>query len=402
MENAVGGTDFAASLRVLLVSCFLMQLLIGVVGITVPIYAAGLGASPLFLGIIGATGGFIYSFMPFVSGVLSDRIKRSIFIFASIFLYGLANVLYFLAESPLMLLPIKALEWISVAMFWPSAEALLTDSSGEKLEVNLRKFNLSWSSGTIAGPIIGGMLISLAGIKTPFALSSVSAFALSLLVLAKIKEAASKKISNQGGFNRYDNGRAPFTMAVMAVILFSFISGVIYNIFPAHATSLGIPAHEVGLILLANGLFRMVAFTEAYRIEAKIGMSNIFLIGSLVIASASAMSLISSTTLMFFSAFSIFGLGMGLLYAASIAHILKGWGSAKGHAAGIFESFIGIGNLLGSSTGGLISEYIALNAPYMLIFAASLALVIYQASHMLRRKHVHQGSMRNTLNRRCF
>ncbi|MEM2093111.1 MAG: MFS transporter [Candidatus Bathyarchaeia archaeon] len=364
----------------------MMQLLIGVVGITVPIYAVGLGASPLLLGIIGATGGFIYSFMPFVSGVLSDRIKRRIFIFTSIFLYGLANFLYFLAESPLMLLPIKALEWVSVAIFWPSAEALLTDFSGEKLEVNLRKFNLSWSSGTIAGPIIGGILISLTGIKTPFVLSSAFAFALSFLALAKIKEATCKETDMQKEVNQKCSEKVPITTAVTAVVLFSSISGIIYNLFPAHATSLGIPAHEVGLILLANGLFRMVAFVEAYRIEAKIGMSNIFLTGSLIIASASAITLISSTTIMFFSAFSIFGLGMGLLYATSIACILRGWGAAKGHAAGIFESFIGLGNLLGSSTGGLLSEYVALNAPYMLIFIASLALFIYHAGCSLRRK----------------
>ncbi|MEM2815555.1 MAG: MFS transporter [Candidatus Bathyarchaeia archaeon] len=386
MENPIGITGSIASLRVLLASCFLMQLLIGVVGITVPIYAAGLGASPLLLGIIGATGGFIYSFMPFVSGVLSDRIKRRIFIFTSIFLYGLANFLYFLAESPLTLLPIKALEWVSVAIFWPSAEALLTDFSGEKLEVNLRKFNLSWSSGTIAGPIIGGTLISLTGIKTPFALSSAFAFALSFLALAKIKEATCKETNMQKEVNQKCSEKVPITTAVTAVVLFSSISGIIYNLFPAHATSLGIPAHEVGLILLANGLFRMVAFVEAYRIEAKIGMSNIFLTGSLIIASASAITLISSTTIMFFSAFSIFGLGMGLLYATSIARILRGWGAAKGHAAGIFESFIGLGNLLGSSTGGLLSEYVALNAPYMLIFIASLALFIYQTGCSLRRK----------------
>ncbi|MEM0313326.1 MAG: MFS transporter [Candidatus Bathyarchaeia archaeon] len=364
----------------------MMQLLIGVVGITVPIYAVGLGASPLLLGIIGATGGFIYSFMPFVSGVLSDRIKRRIFIFTSIFLYGLANFLYFLAESPLMLLPIKALEWVSVAIFWPSAEALLTDFSGEKLEVNLRKFNLSWSSGTIAGPIIGGILISLTGIKTPFVLSSAFAFALSFLALAKIKEATCEETDMQKEVNQKCSEKVPITTAVTAVVLFSSISGIIYNLFPAHATSLGIPAHEVGLILLANGLFRMVAFVEAYRIEAKIGMSNIFLTGSLIIASASAITLISSTTIMFFSAFSIFGLGMGLLYATSIARILRGWGAAKGHAAGIFESFIGLGNLLGSSTGGLLSEYVTLNAPYMLIFIASLALFIYHAGCSLRRK----------------
>jgi hypothetical protein len=37
----------------LLTSTFLMQMLTGIVGIAVPIYAAELGASPLILGFIG-------------------------------------------------------------------------------------------------------------------------------------------------------------------------------------------------------------------------------------------------------------------------------------------------------------------------------------------------------------
>jgi len=59
-------------------------MLAGVVGIAVPIYAKLQGASHFLVGLIGAAGGSIYSFMPFVSGRLSDRLNRKAFISGSL------------------------------------------------------------------------------------------------------------------------------------------------------------------------------------------------------------------------------------------------------------------------------------------------------------------------------
>lgn len=356
-------------------------------------YAAAMGASPLLVGVIGATGGLTYSFMPLAAGVLSDKIRRKILIITSMLFYGLACTLYVLAENPNMLIPVKVMEWVAVATFWPSIEALITEFSGEKLEQNLRRFNLSWDSATIIGPVIVGTVISVSGAKTPFALSSAIAFALAFLATAKIKELLKGKTEQKHeNSNVTRSSKNSTAIAIASIILFSFIGGIIYNLFPAHATSLGIPAYEIGIITFANGLFRLVAFTEAYKIEAKIGRITMFLAGSLTLAFVSALTAASSTVLLFVLAFSIFGFGMGILYAASIAHILRNVSRSKGYAAGIFESLIGVGNLLGSATGGLASEYFALNTPYILSLIVSLAAGFHQSVYLLKRRDkISQG-----------
>jgi len=177
----------------LLASAFLMQMLTGIVGIAVPIYAAELGASPLLLGFIGAAGGLIYSFMPLASGVLSDRFRKKIFVFTSTLLYSLSCLLYSIMGDPYMLIPVKALEWISVALFWPSVEALLVEASEVNVEETLRRFNLSWGSATIVGPMIGGSLISVLGVKTPFTTSSVISLTLALLAIIVVEERLKSK-----------------------------------------------------------------------------------------------------------------------------------------------------------------------------------------------------------------
>jgi predicted MFS family arabinose efflux permease len=325
--------------------------------------------------------------MPLAAGLLSDKIRRKLFISTAMLLYGLSCCLYSLAVNPHILIPIKALEWVSLAIFWPSTEALITEFSEDKLEQNLRKFNLSWGTATIIGPIIGGSLISLLGIKTPFFLASTISVTLAIIATVTIKELRKNKQNpNQEALQKRKSSASSIVTAVTSIILFSFIGGIIYNLFPAHATSLGIPAYEIGLIIFTNGLFRLAAFIEAYKIEAKIGKISTFLVGTLTLALASSLTAISSTALFFALAFSIFGLGMGILYAASIALILKSGSSAKGYAAGIFESLIGIGNFLGSSIGGIASEYVALNAPYILSLLISLAASLYQWLCLLKKE----------------
>lgn len=387
MGSVEDGRSFISTSNFLLASAFLMQMLTGIVGIAVPIYAAGLGASPLLLGFIGATGGLIYSFMPLVSGILSDRFRRKTFIFTSTSLYCLASVTYSVVESPYILVPIKALEWVSVALFWPSIEALLTEVSEVDTEEILRRFNLSWGSATIIGPMIGGSLISTLGVKTPFLLSSVISLVLALLSIPLVKEKPKSRIfvEESSSTSASRDSRISIVGAVMEIILFSFIGGIIFNLFPAYAVGLGIPAYTVGLIMLINGLFRLIAFLETYKFEAKFGRHFMFLLGSLVMALASALTAVGSTTAVFTVSFALFGFGAGVLYASSIATLLKDWGSKKGYAGGLFESLIGVGSFLGSLTGGFVSEY-APNAPYILSLILSLAVFAFQAFH--RRKEL--------------
>jgi len=355
-----------------------MQMLTGIVGIAVPIYAAELGASPLLLGFIGATGGLIYSFMPLASGVLSDRFRKKTFVFTSTFLYGLSCLLYSIVEDPYMLIPVKALEWISVSLFWPSVEALLVEASEVNVEETLRRFNLSWGSATIVGPMIGGSLISVIGVKTPFITALIISLTLAFLAVVMVKERLKDELVGESEtLASIENRSVSIVGAIVEILLFSSIGGVIFNLFPAYAVSLGIPAYTVGLIMLINGLFRLIAFFETYKIEAKFNRRFVFLTGSLIMAFASALTAIGSTALIFAISFAFFGFGAGILYASSIATLLKDWGAKKGYASGLFESLIGVGYFLGSLTGGFVSEY-APNAPYILGLSISLIVCLFQ------------------------
>ncbi|MDH5794586.1 MAG: MFS transporter [Candidatus Bathyarchaeota archaeon] len=365
---------------------FVCQMLAGVVGIAVPIYARLHGASHFMVGLIGAAGGSIYSFVPFVSGRLCDRSSRKAFVSGSLISYGLSCLLYSLTEDPLLLVFIKALEWSSIGAFWPAMEALIADSGDAQLEETLKRFNLSWGTAMIVGPLIGGVLISVWSAKAPFYISLVVSWFFGLLSLVVIAEPSRKHDANTdaGIKPRGDmENQSPIVAALTSIFLFSSIVGIILSLFPSYAVDLEISPFEIGLITLAFGASRVVAFHQANRIEARLKRPRMFLLGTTALAIGSLLTFYSSSVPLFMFCFLVFGFGAGISYAASISSVLRRWRSSRGYAAGVFESLIGLGYFAGPLIGGAISGY-APNAPYMYGFVLSSTVFFIQLAFRKR------------------
>ena len=385
-----GASCSKISLNFAFTAAFACQMIVGVVGIAVPIYANMLGATLFLVGLIGSAGGLIYSFMPLVSGILCDKVGRKIFISASLLSYGLSCLLYSLVEEPLMLIPIRILEWTSVAAFWPAVESLIADSAHTELEDALKRFNISWGSAMIIGPLLGGTLISKFSIKVPFILSMFIALlfgALSILIIKEPGKVLNGEEPPDGSLRRSSEDNGGSIVTVLATIfLFSSIVGILLSLFPSYATDLGISAFEIGVIIFAFSAARTITFYQANRIEACITKSGMLIAGSLALGIASLMTFGSNSTLPFLVCFLVFGFGAGISYAASITLVLRWRKSSRGYAAGSFESLIGVGYFLGPLIGGFLSEF-ASNAPYIYGFLLSLTVLFIQ----LRHKHRFRG-----------
>jgi len=361
-------------------------MIIGVVSIAVPIYANMLGATLFLVGLIGSAGGLIYSFMPLVSGVLCDKWGRKIFISASLLSYGLSCLLYSLVEEPLMLVPIRILEWTSIAAFWPAVESLIADSAHTALEDALKRFNLSWGSAMTIGPLLGGVLINEFSIKIPFVFSMLVAFlfgALSVLMVKEPDKVLNGEDPPEGSLGRSNGDDGSIITVLATIFLFSSIIGILLSLFPSYATDLGILPFEIGVITFALSAARTITFYQANRMEAYIKKSGMLIAGSLALGLASLIAFNSNSTLMFLVCFLIFGFGAGISYAASITLVLRWRKSSRGYAAGSFESLIGVGYFLGPLIGGFLSEF-AGNMPYIYSFLLSLTVLLIQLKHRRR------------------
>jgi MFS family permease len=364
----------------LFVISFICQMIVGAVSITVPIYADSLKASMLLAGLIGSAGGLVYSFLPFVAGILCDKIRRKFFIFASLTLYSCACLLYCLTEEASMLVFVRVLEWSSVALFWPAVEALLADSGELRLEETLRRFNISWGSAMVIGPVIGGSLITAWSMKAPFIFSLFLSAIFGLLSLFILEEPASKnkpEIHASTEPKNVEEKQYPLVSGLASIFLFSSIVGIILTLFPAYASQLKISAFSIGWIVFGFGAARVVTFSQANRLEPKIGKTGMFLLGSSFLGAASLLTAFSNNFPLYVLCFTLFGIGAGLSYAASIALILGRWVTSRGRAAGVFESLIGFGYFVGPLIGGVVSKYSA-NAPYLYGFILSVPVFLVQ------------------------
>ncbi len=355
-------------------------MMMGAVTIAVPIYAVSLESSPLVIGVIGSAGGLVYSFLPFIAGTLCDRMRRKVFVFAALALYGCSCIIYSFAEEASMLVFARILEWSSVAIFWPAVEALLADSSESKLEEMLRRFNLSWGSAMVIGPVVGGFLITIWFIKAPFIFSVFSSIlfaALSVIILREPPRNREMRISVEVKPKKDKNMNYSLVSGLASIFLFSSVDGILLTLFPAYAVQLEISAFNIGLMVFAFGVTRVATFSQSNRLELKIGKTGMFLLSSLIFSAGSLLIAFSTSFLIFAFCFALLGVGAALSYAASITLILGRWEASRGRAAGIFESLIGFGYFAGPLIGGIVAER-SITAPYIFGFFLSMAVFFVQ------------------------
>jgi len=367
-------------------------MIVGAVSITVPIFAESLKASTLVVGAIGSAGGLVYSFLPFVAGICCDKTKRKLFVSSSLALYSFSCLLYSFSEEVTMLVLAKIIEWSSVAIFWPAVEALLADTGETKLEETLRKFNLSWGSAMIIGPVIGGSLITAFSIKAPFVFALLLSTIFCILSLIIIVEPAkNNKHDVQANLTpeKTSNKHYPLVSGLLSIFLFSSVDGIILSLFPAYATKLAISPFNIGWIVFTFGAARVIIFSQANKVEAKIGKTGMLLFGTLLLGAASLLTVFSNTFSQYVICFAFYGSGTGFAYAASIAIVLGRWETTRGHAAGIFESIIGFGYFAGPLIGGALSTFSDV-APYYFGFALSLAVLFIQLFYKTRNQKINQ------------
>jgi len=358
---------------------FTYQLVISVVSLSVPIYASFMGASLLLVGIIGSVGGLIYSFMPLISGILCDKFGRKLLISSSLLLYGVSCGLYILSKKPLMLIPVKILEWISVAIFWPAVESYIASSYSRGLGDALRRFNISWGLAMTVAPLLGGLLINQASIIAPFFTSMLLSLILWVLSILITEEPAGHrrgcKHESVGLKMTIQHDGLAIILILITVFLSSSVTGILMSIFPSYATRIGISALEVGVVIFASQISRVITFYFASRIEAKIGRAGMFILGPLAFGAASAMMIQSNNTSLFFLCFLAFGFASGICYTTALTSMLERSSSSRSLAAGTFESLGGIGYFLGSLLGGMLYE-VSSKAPYAYTLCLSLTIFL--------------------------
>ncbi len=160
---------------------------VGIVVPLLPVYAHGLGAKGLYIGLLFASFSLSRTFfLPFF-GRRSDRCGRKPHIVAGLFCYGVISFAFILAVNVELLIALRFVQGIASAMIMPVTQAYVGDITPKNREgFTMGLFNMSTFIGLSLGPLLGGLLNDRFGLEAAFICMGVLSFIgffLSLLLL---------------------------------------------------------------------------------------------------------------------------------------------------------------------------------------------------------------------------
>ncbi len=326
----------------------------GLLSISVPVLAYHLGASALELGIIGASFAIIYCFAPAIMGVVSDLFGYRRLMTAALLLRGALCLIYPFTTTPLHLVLVRVLDGLFLSLLWPSLEAFVATLYASNVDSGLKRFNVAWGLGWVVGPLLAGILLTLA-LKLPFFVASVLNLVLGGICIATLEDPPRVQ-STTFGEPHIEIHRLDRLVAAITVFASSFVVGSVLAFFPAQAVSAEISPLDVGMMGLAFGALRAVSFSLMGPTGRGAAGHRRTVSGCLLMSLAMAPFWLQYRGPAYYLGFALLGSGSAIAYSASISLMLKGEGGRKGLRSGLFESSLGLGYLAGPLAGGVTTS----------------------------------------------
>ncbi len=158
-----------------------------------PDYATRFAASPTMVGLLFASFGVALLTLSIPMGAVSDRLGRRGPMIAALALLAGATLLFAYAGSMAMLFAARMLQGTADAMTWVVGFALIADLYAEDERGRAMGLAMAGSTlGIIAGPLAGGWLYEIGGIRLPFII--VAALAAADLVLFAVVTPATSRL----------------------------------------------------------------------------------------------------------------------------------------------------------------------------------------------------------------
>jgi len=349
-----------------------------------PLLALEHGASVFEIGLVGGASSLVYAFMPFVMGRFSDRGQaRTLLIILSLALLSTISILYRYAENPVDLILLRIIEGLGWAAFWPSIDSAVTHDTRVDPSRALAIFNLSWSSTAAVGPLVGAFVVVVFSINQVFIFNSIfltAALLLNLITYPGFRRSTIPGISIDDEIDRKTTQIADPTIQnevsthekilkvnplfyVLSLVLCTISSNTLASFFSPYSHSQGVPTLTIGAIAFTYGLARFIGYlvTSGTRIRnfllvESTRIRNIFVLLIFVSLSPVIMLVPSSSGAVYFLSFGIAGFTYSFIYyIAMVAFLAEVDRKRMGAGAGIFETSIGVGSIVGPVIAGSVS-----------------------------------------------
>jgi MFS family permease len=387
--------------RILFTAAFMLSLAVGIVNFALIFYVQDFfSADRAAIGLISSAQALSY-FLGLVAFLSWKRPHPRHVLWLSSWSMAGCILVYLIAPTWIITFMFHSLFGLALSLFWPRIMGWLSwGLEGRDLGTTMGKFNLSWSSGGILAPYLGGLLVELDR-RLPFLASVLLLLAVGLLmpigsrIYAGFKDRQSPQVNQEEAGAREPAGSGPgrhsgpsalrYPVRV-AIVSTYFLSGAILFIFPAYAKEhLGYAESLIGSFLLVRMAISSLGFSLwgrwtfwHFRFWPLVLVTVMFIILGLAFP-------LADQIWQFFALFAAFGLALSFLYSSALFHGAAGSRNRE-RSMSIHEGAINLGLFSGMILGGWISVAWSMDAVFYLSAAATAVLLLVQTGLYLRNR----------------
>lgn len=367
---------------ILLPAAFVANMGIGILNFSLVFYMRDVfNSSASVIGWFSSVWAFSYFIGCFALHKLSRKIgaHRSIS-FAALGMVFVVITMQF-STNILLMFVLYGLFGFITALFWPPLMGWISEGlEGPELNRMMGFFNLSWSTGLVVSPYLGGLLLE-SNLRYPLSFAAglygfltIVLFLVPILVSSIILHGSKSKIN----ISVSDSSTSLRYIAWLGNFTGYIIFGVLMFVFPLYAREeLMFTESSIGLLLLFRALFSTFIFLFAGKMNWWHFNRGYMLIMQLLMVVFAFFIPYTKLWISFAVALSLFGIIFAGGYSSSIFHGVSGSIYREKRMA-VHEAVLTVGVILGAIGGGEIYQHWGMTAAFQGAAVAAAFILILQ------------------------
>lgn len=343
----------------------------------------------------------VWAFSYFTGCFALHKVSRKIGAHRSIAVSSLGMVFVVItmlfSDTAILMFVLYSLFGFVTALFWPPLMGWISEGlEGSGLNRMMGYFNLSWSTGLVISPYLGGLLLE-SNLSYPL-IFTVALYGLLTIVLFVIPVLFSsiifQSLDNKIDISVNDTSTYLRYMAWLGNFTGYIIYGVLLFVFPLYAREeLIFTESSIGLLLLFRAMFSTFIFVFTGKIIWWHFNRVYMLILQLLMILFTLFIPFTKSWSSFAFAFSVFGILFAAQYSSSIFHGVSGSIHREKRMA-IHEAVLTVGVVIGAVGGGEIYQHWGMAAVFYSAATTAVVILVFQIIILVFLKNNRSATIR--------